>query len=143
MPDNRIISKSKYVVNSVTSPTTDNRLTKKPYTDTPDSHSKRQNASDSFTKTLKSASPHESLDNDSTTFSNELENMARLKSEEDSRLVLSNFRQTTLNHSNSSEDIIETELHNKLSQAMKTKIDSSILSKKIELLNALKNESNN
>jgi hypothetical protein len=141
MPDNRIISKSKYVVNSVTSPATDNRLTKKPYTDTSDSHSKRQNASDSFTKTLKSASPHESLDNNSTTFSNELENMERLKSEENSRLVQLQFKQNTLNHHSSHENNVETELHHKLSQAMSVKVDPSLLSKKVDLLNSLRNES--
>ena len=118
MSDNRIISKSKYVVNSVTSPTADNRLTKRPYTNTPDSPNKRQNASDSFNDTLQSASSHNSSNDDSTTFSNELENMLRLKSEENSRLVQSKFNQNTLNDSNSNENITETELHNKLSQAM-------------------------
>ena len=141
MPDNRIISKSKYVVNSVTSPATDNRLTKKPYTDTSDSHSKRQNASDSFDDTLKSASSHKSLNDDSADFSNELENMVRLKSEENSRLIQSKFKQNTFHHSTSNEHIAETELHNKLSQAMTVKVDPSVLSKKVELLNSLKNES--
>ena len=142
MPDNRIISKSKYVVNSVTSPTTDNRLTKRSYTDTPDSHNKRQNASDSFTDTLHTANSHKSLDNDSKTFANELENMERLKSEENSRLVQSQFRQNTLNHTISHENSAETELHHKLSQAMSVKVDPSLLSKKVELLNSLRNESN-
>ena len=114
MPDNRIISKSKYVVNSVTSPATDNRLSKKPYTDTPDSHSKRQTASDSFADTLNIASSHKSPDNDSTTFLNELENMERLKSEENSRLIQSKFNHNIQIHSNSHVNNIETELHNKL-----------------------------
>ena len=140
MPDNRIISKSKYVVNSVTSPATDNRLTKRPYTDTPDFHDKRHNASDSFTDTLNSANSHKSSNDNSTDFSNELENMARLRSEENSRLVQSKFKQNILHGSNSNEHIAETELHNKLGQAMTLKVDTSILSKKVELLNSLKNE---
>jgi len=142
MPDNRIISKSKYVVNSVTSPATDNRLEKRPYTDTPDSHNKRQHASDSFTDTLSSASSHKSPNNDSTTFLNELENMERLKSEENSRLVQLQFKQNTLTHPAPHENISETELHHKLSQAMSVKVDPSLLSKKVELLNSLRNESN-
>ena len=118
MSDNRIISKSKYVVNSVTSSTADNRITKRPYTKPPVSPSKRQNPSDSFNDTLHSASSHNSSNDDSTTFSNELENMLRLKSEENSRLVQAKFNQNTLNDSNSNESTAETELHNKLSQAM-------------------------
>ena len=142
MPDNRIISKSKYIVTSVTSPATDNRLTKRPYTDTPDFHDKRHNASDSFTDTLSSASSHKSPNNDSTTFSNELENMERLKSEENSRLVQLQFKHNTFNHSAPHENITSTELHHKLSQAMSVEVDPSLLSKKIELLNSLRHESN-
>src|SRR5471030_1716059 len=101
MSDNRIISKSKYVVNSVSSSTTDNRITKKPYTDAPVSHNKRQNASDSFNDTLHSATSHNSSNDDSTSFSNELENKLRLKSEENARLVQAKFNQNALNTSNS------------------------------------------
>ena len=143
MSDNRIVSKSKYVVNSVTSVATDNKLTKKPYTDTPDLPNKRQNASDSFNHTLHSSMSHTSSNDDSKTFSNELENMQRLKSEENSRLVQAKFNQNTLNNHNSNESIAETELHNKLSQAMGIEVDTSILYKKVELLNSLKKEYNN
>ena len=143
MSDNRVISKIKYVVNSVTSPTADNRITKRPYTDTPDSRNKKQNASDSFTDTLKSASSHKSSNDDSATFSNELENMERLKSAENSRIVQSKFIHNTSTHSNSNEHNTERELHNKLSQAMTVKVDASLLSKKVELLNSLRDEFNN
>ena len=102
-----------------------------------------QNASDSFNDTLHSATSHNSSNDDSTTFSNELENMLRLKSEENSRLVQAKFNQNTLNNSNSNKSITETELHNKLSEAMGVEVDTSTLYKKVELLNSLRNESNN
>jgi hypothetical protein len=142
MTDNRIISNSKYVVKGVTSSTTDNRLTKKPYTNTPDSHDKNQNAYNSFNDTSNSDSSHKSPDDDSKDFSNELENMERLKSEENSRLIQLKFNQNIINDYNSNRHIVETELHNKLSQAMSIEVDTSILSKKVKLLNSLRNESN-
>jgi len=143
MYDNRIISDSEYVVTSVNRSTTDNRLTKRPYANKPTSPSKRQNTSDSFNDTLHSANSHISSNDDSKTFSNELENMARLRSEENARLVQAKFNQNTLNHSNSNTSIAETELHNKLSKAMEIEVDTSTLYKKVELLNSLKKESNN
>lgn len=143
MPDNRIISRNKYVVNSVTSATTDNSLTKRPYTRTPVSPSKRHSDSDSFDDTLHSTTSHNPSNDGSDTFPNELDNMLRLKSEENSRLVQSRFNQNNSNASKSNESIIETELHNKLSQAMGIKVDTSTLYKKVELLNSLKEESDN
>ena len=143
MYDNRIISDSQYVVNSITGSATNNRISKRPYTKTTVSPSKKQIASDSFDDTLHSAISHTSSNDDSTNFSNELENKLRLKSEENARLVQSKFSQNTLNDSSSNKNIAETELHNKLSQAMEIEVDTSILSKKIELLNLLRNESNN
>ena len=69
--------------------------------------------------------------------------MQRLKSEENSRLVQAKFNQSTLNNHNTNESIAETELHNKLGQAMGIEVDTSILYKKVELLNSLKKEYNN
>ena len=144
MYDNRIISDSQYVVNSVNSSTVDNRITKRPYTKSPVPPRKKQNPSDSFDDTLHSATSHTSSNDDSKTFSNELENMQRLKSEENSRLVQAKFNENIFHDStNSNKNIVETELHNKLSQAMTVEVDASILSKKIDLLNSLRNESNN
>lgn len=146
MSDNRIISKSKYVVTGVDRTTVaDNNLTKRPYTSTPVSHSKKHTDSDSFNDTLNSAISHNSSNDDSKTFSNELENTLRLKSEENARLVQAKFNQSTLtdSNSNSNKSIAETELHNKLSEAMGVKVDVSTLYKKVELLNSLRNESNN
>lgn len=142
MYDNRIISDSQYVVNSVNSSTVDNRITKRPYTKSPVPPRKKQNPSDSFDDTLHSATSNTSSNDDSKTFSNELENMQRLKSEENSRLVQAKFNQTTLTKANANKNIVDIELHNKLSGAMAIEVDTSILCKKIDLLNSLRNESN-
>ena len=149
MSDNRIISDSEYVVTSVAKSTADNRITKRPYTKRPVSDSKKKNDSDSdsFDDNLHSATPHNSSNDNSTTFSNELENKLRLQSEENARLAQAKFNQNTLNNPNPNfnfnKSIAEIELHNKLSQAMQVEVDTSTLSKKIELLNSLRNESNN
>ncbi|MCE5220334.1 MAG: hypothetical protein LLF98_03475 [Clostridium sp.] len=144
MYDNRIISDSQYVVNSVNSSTVDNRITKRPYTNPPIPPRKKQNPSDSFDDTLHCTTSHISSDDDSKTFSNELGNMQRLKSEENSRLVQAKFNEKFSHDStNSNKSIAETELHNKLSQAMAVEIDASTLLKKIDLLNSLRNKSNN
>ena len=103
-------------------------------------NNKKQTDSDSFDDTLKSASSHNSSTDDSITFANELGNIERLKSEENSRLVQSKFNNNTLHDPNSNKNIIETELHNKLSQAMGTEVNISNIYRKIELLNSLKNE---
>ena len=153
MYDNRIISDSQYVVNSVNGSTVDNRISKRPYTKQPVPPRKKKNPSDSFDDTLHSTTSRNSLNDDSTPFSNELENMLRLKSEENARLVQSKFNHNTLNDSDSAENNnnntttntntnTETLLHNKLSQAMDIKVDTTIISKKVELLNALRNQSN-
>lgn len=141
MSDNRIITRSKYVVTRVSGSTVGNNISKRPYTDSSASPSKRQNASDSFDDTLHSTSSNSSSNDDSSAFPNELENMLRLKSEENSRLVQAKFANNNLNTSNHNKNITETEFHNKLSQAMGTEVDVSTLYKKIELLNSLKNES--
>ena len=148
MYDNRIISDSQYVVNSINGSTVDNRISKRPYTKQPVPPRKKKNPSDSFDDTLHSTTSRNSLNDDSTPFSNELENMLRLKSEENARLVQSKFNHNNLNDSDSAENnnnnnnsIAETVLHNKLSQAMDIKVDTSIISREVELLNALRNQS--
>jgi hypothetical protein len=68
--------------------------------------------------------------------------MSRLRSEENSRLVQAKFNHNKIDQYKPIDNSTETELHNKLSQAMANrKVDVSVLAKKIELLNALKNES--
>jgi len=138
MYDNRIISDSQYVVNSINSSTVDNRISKRPYTKPPVPPRKKQNPSDSFNDTLHSSISHNLSNDDSKNFSNELENKLRLKSEENLRLVQSKFNNNNSNHSNSDKNIAETELHNKLSEAMEVKVDVSTIYKKVELLNTLK-----
>ena len=144
MYDNRIISDSQYVVNSINSSTADNRISKRPYTKPPVPPRKKENPSDSFDDTLHSTISHNSSNDDSAPFSNELENMLRLKSEENARLVQSKFNHNTSSDSssNNTNTLAETEFHNKLSQAMEVKVDASTIYKKVELLNALRNESN-
>ena len=148
MYDNRIISDSQYVVSSINASTVDNRISKRPYSKPPVPPRKKEKPFDSFDDTLHSTISHDSSNDDSAPFSNELENMLRLKSEENARLVQSKFNQDTVNDFNSSpnpnsaRNIADIELHNKLSQAMEVKVDTSILSKKINLLNSLRNESN-
>lgn len=148
MYDNRIISDSQYVVSSINGSTVDNRISKRPYSKPPVPPRKKEKPSDSFDDTLHSTISRNSSNDDSVPFSNELENMLRLKSEENARLVQSKFSRNTLSDSDSkattnNNSIAETELHNKLSQAMEIKVDTSIISKKVELLNALRKESNN
>ncbi|AWK51193.1 hypothetical protein DIC82_09240 [Clostridium beijerinckii] len=138
MYDNRIISDSHYVVNSVNGSTVDNRISKRPYTKPPVPPRKKKNPSDSFEDTLHSTTPHNSSNDNSTTFSNELENKLRLKSEENLRLVQSKFINNNSNHSDSDKNIAETELLNKLSEAMEVNVDVSTIYKKVELLNTLK-----
>ncbi|BCZ48301.1 hypothetical protein psyc5s11_43680 [Clostridium gelidum] len=146
MYDNRIISDSHYVVASINGSTVDNRISKRPYTKPTVPPRKKEKPSDSFDDTLHSTISHNSSNDDSAPFSNELENMLRLKSEENARLVQSKFNHNTLSDSsskNNTNTLVETELHNKLSQAMEVKVDTSTIYKKVELLNALRNESNN
>lgn len=142
MPDNRIISTSKYVVNGVTRITAENSITKRPYEKNDASSDKRHNNSNSFDDTLHSKSKKKTDNDDSSGFSNELDNKLRLKSEENSRLVQARFNHHDLGEPKPIAKPIETELHNKLGQAMEEgKIDATSLTKKIELLNALRHES--
>ncbi|OOM74269.1 hypothetical protein CLPUN_39740 [Clostridium puniceum] len=142
MSDNRIISRSKYVVNGVTRITVENSITKRPYAKTDVSSDKRHNNSNSFNDNLHSKAKKKDDNDNSLSFSNELDNMLRLKSEENSRLVQARFNHNILIEPKPINNPIETELHNKLGQAMgEGKIDTATLTKKIELLNALRNES--
>lgn len=144
MSDNRIISKNKYIVTGISGISIDNNITKRPYTNVPASSRKRPNPPASFDNALNSVSLHNSSNDESTTFSNELENTARLKSEENSRLVQAKFKNnnnSTLETPISNINTAETELHNNLSQDTETKSDISTIYKKLELLKSLKHES--
>lgn len=142
MSDNRVISRSKYVVNGVTRITSENNITKRPYNKTDVSSDKKHNNSSSFDDTLHSKSKKKTDNEDSASFSNELDNMSRLRSEENSRLVQARFNHNKLDGYKPINNPNETEFHNKLGQAMaEGKVDTSALTKKLELLNALRNES--
>lgn len=141
MSDNRVISSSKYVVNGVTRITAENSITKRPYSKTDVSSDKKHDDSNSFNETLHSKSKKKHENEDSNDFVNELDNMSRLRSEENSRLVQAKFNHNKIDQYKPMDNPAETELHNKLGQAMsEVKADVSVLAKKIELLNALKNE---
>lgn len=141
MSDNRVISGSKYVVNGVTRVTAENSITKRPYSKTDVSSDKKHDDSNSFNETLHSKSKKKNENEDSNDFVNELDNMSRLRSEENSRLVQAKFNHDKIDQYKPMDNPTETELHNKLGQAMsEVKADVSVLAKKIELLNALKNE---
>lgn len=138
MSDNRVISRSKYVVNGVTRITAENSITKRPYNKTDVSSDKKHSDSNSFNDTLHSKAKKKT-DDESTSFVNELDNMSRLRSEENSRLVQARFNHNKLDEYKPLNNSTETEFHNKLSQAMSEgKVDTSALAKKIELLNSLK-----
>lgn len=138
MSDNRVISRSKYVVNGVTRITAENSITKRPYNKTDVSSDKKHSDSNSFNDTLHSKAKKKA-DDESTDFTNELDNMLRLKSEENSRLVQARFNHSKLDEYKPINNPVTTEFHNKLSQAMSEgKVDASALAQKIELLNALK-----
>lgn len=141
MFDNRVISRSKYVVNGVTRITAENSITKRPYSKTDVSSDKKHDDSNSFNETLHSKSKKKNENEDSNDFVNELDNMSRLRSEENSRLIQAKFNHNKIDQYKPMDNPTETELHNKLGQAMsEVKADVSVLAKKIELLNALKNE---
>lgn len=142
MFDNRVISRSKYVVNGVTRITAENSITKKPYSKTDVSSDKKHDDSNSFNETLHSKSKKKDEDENSNDFVNELNNMSRLRSEEISRLIQAKFNNNKIEHYKPINNPMDTELHNKLGQAMGSgKADVSALARKIELLNSLKNES--
>lgn len=96
-----------------------------------------------FDNTLHSSASQSSSNDSQASFSNELENMARLKSEENSRLVQAKFNNKIKDSETSDKNPAQTELHNKLAQAMDVEVDVSTIYKKVQLLNSLKNESNN
>jgi len=142
MTDNRIISRSEYIVTSISNAAIDNKIIKRPYSDSKNPPKKKRNNSKSFTNSLNSFAEHQSSNDNSTPFYNELENMERLKSEENARLVQARFNKNNLNP-HTSNNATETEIHNKLSQAMDVQVDVSTLYKKVQLLSSLNNESEN
>jgi hypothetical protein len=142
MSDNRIISKSEYIVNSISSTDIDNKIIRRPYTDSKNPSTKKQSTPNSFNDALHSFAAYTSSTDNSATFSNELENMARLKSKENARIVQARFNNdNNLNLSATKKISTETELFNKFNQAMNVEPDFSAIYTKLELLHSLKNHS--
>lgn len=149
MSDNRVISGAKYTVNSVSRTTKVNDdFTKRTYTsNNANSNSQNHNNSNSFKDNLKSHK-HDLEKDNSEELAHELDNKLRLQSEENSRIVQSKFRETsnTVTHQNinppdnTERILLNKELHKKLSEPIDVQIDATDLTKKIELLKALKHE---
>ncbi|EHI98276.1 hypothetical protein CDLVIII_1585 [Clostridium sp. DL-VIII] len=135
MSDDKLSSSSNYTISSVTNVDINTKIVKRPYAATPFSSSKKQNRSNSFKDTLNSVVSHNSSDDNSEDFSkllnNELNDSVRLQSQENSRVVKSNFQNNTDTTANSPQADDEHELQPKT-------IDSSAIYKKIQLLNSLK-----
>lgn len=139
MPDNRIVSSNKYIVTRISGTAIDNKISKRPYNNIKKSFNKKTKSPTSFNDTI-SVTSSESSPDTITTFSNELENMTRLKSEENSRLVQSRFsNNSTSTTVKKNTRNIDTELHDKLKEATRdVEIDVSEVYKKIQLIRSLK-----
>lgn len=135
MSNDKLNSSSDYTISSVTNVDINTKIIKRPYANTPFSSSKKQNKSNSFKDTLKSVVSHKSSDDNSEDFSsllnNELNDSVRLQSQENSRVIRSNFVDNTNITNNLSQTGDEHELQPKT-------IDNSAIYKKIQLLNSLK-----
>lgn len=149
MADNRIISNSEYIVFSVYRTATDNKIIKRPYDNSKNSSNRKQQTAETFNNTMKAAiSPTAPPNNKSSavssaaeTTANELENMSRLKSEENARLVQARFNNNNLDSYGANENYTtNTDPHNTLDQSMEVDVDLSDIYKKIELLNTIKNK---
>lgn len=139
MSDNRITYDTKYIVAKISGTAIDNKIIKRPYNNMPQNSNKKQKTPDSFKDTI-SIAASELLHDDSSTFSNELENIERLKSEENSRLVQSRFG-TNSNITTIKKNTSDTELHNKLREATRDiEVDVSDIYKKLQLIKNLKNK---
>jgi hypothetical protein len=143
----KISPNNNYIVNNVTSINTATNILRRPYANTAFTPKKKGNKSNSFKKTLKHSNSDSSLDKDSNSFSelliDELNNPLKLKNNEQSRIIRSNFQNESLinpstNNTNFNKTSDNTELHAKLGEAMKIEVDTSALCEKIELLNSLR-----
>lgn len=139
MSDNRITYDNKYIVARVSGTAIDNKILKRPYNNMPKPSNKKQKTPNSFKDTI-SIAASESLHDDPPAFSNELENIDRLKSEENSRLVQSRFN-NNLNNTTITKNTGDTELQNKLREATRdVKVDVSDIYKKLQIIKDLKDK---
>lgn len=146
MSTNKTGSINKYTVGTISKVSTNTSITRRPYDGTSSYSEKKDDKSNSFKRTLKSEQLKESPSHENGDFSNllsnELNDRLILDSRETLRVINTNFNNITSNENKYTPKESSPELHSKLRDAMKTKVDTSKLYKKLQLLNSLKSDSN-
>ncbi|MDR3596907.1 hypothetical protein [Clostridium sp.] len=146
MSSSKVTSINKYTVGNISKISTNTSITKRPYDNTSFSSGKRDEKSKSFKNTLKSSTSKESSDDKTDDFasllSNELNDRLILDSRETLRVIHTNFDNTHSTETNSNPKTDSPELHAKLRDAMKVEVDTSEIYKKLQLLKAIKADSN-
>lgn len=146
MSDNKISSINKYSVSSVSKISTNTSITKRPYDGTSFSSGKGNDNSKSFKRTLKSSTKKDASAEETHDFTNllssELNDRSILDSRETSRIINVHHDHTPEIKNTSTSDTISPEKQAKLRAAMTVKVDTSEIYKKLQLLNSIKNDSN-
>ncbi|MFT8350588.1 hypothetical protein [Clostridium saccharoperbutylacetonicum] len=146
MSDNKISSINKYSVSSVSKISTNTSITKRPYDGTSFSSGKGNDNSKSFKRTLKSSTKKDPSNEETRDFTNllssELNDRSILDSRETSRIINVHPDHTPEIKNASTSDTSSPERQAKLRAAMTVKIDTSEIYKKLQLLNSIKNDSN-
>ncbi|AQR93826.1 hypothetical protein [Clostridium saccharoperbutylacetonicum] len=146
MSDNKISSINKYSVSSVSKISTNTSITKRPYDGTSFSSGKGNDNSKSFKRTLKSSTKKDASTEETHDFTNllssELNDRSILDSRETSRIINVHHDHTPEIKNASTSDTISPEKQAKLRAAMTVKVDTSEIYKKLQLLNSIKNDSN-
>jgi hypothetical protein len=146
MSDNKISSINKYSVSSVSKISTNTSITKRPYDGTSFSSGKGNDNSKSFKRTLKSSTKKDPSNEETHDFTNllssELNDRSILDSRETSRIINVHHDHTSEIKNTSTSDTISPEKQAKLRAAMTVKVDTSEIYKKLQLLNSIKNDSN-
>lgn len=143
MTVNKISSNFNYTIDHVGRITTNNNILKRPYSKPPRSFTKKQVKSSSFNDTLNSlvsSAPYVTdSENFHSLFDDQLNDSPILINKEHSRIIKDNFdNNSSKNTTSSNKPTNEHEINTELADAQRLEIDSSILCKKIELLNSLK-----
>lgn len=136
--DNRIISSNPYVINTID---TDNRILRRHYNKVPTYTNKKHDSSSNFKETLNSVSSISESNNfeEPTTFNNELDNVSL--PEDKSVINKSNFNTKNFSYPDSTKSFGNSELHDKINEAMSIEVDLTDICEKIKRLNSLKKES--
>jgi hypothetical protein len=147
MSDNKISSINKYSVSSVSKISTNTSITKRPYDGTSFSSGKGNDNSKSFKRTLKSSTKKDPSTEETHDFTNllssELNDRSILDSRETSRIINVHHDHTPeTKNASTSDNTSSPERQAKLRAAMAVKVDTSEIYKKLQLLNSIKNDSN-